>query len=694
MKKLQNVSLEVLAKLELNANIQYFAKQWSEENGLNNLEDLLALFDRIQLPYVLVPDLKRADKSKYKWVLAVTSDTEVSLGRSESGAFEAQDDHALINPVQFYVQIENAPLEKPSVDWVGERLHAFRPLIPKILLISFISNLFALSIPFITMSIYDHVIGGDAGHELQGIAIGAALLFFMMGLLRIMRSKVFTIVSNRLSREISQAIVLKLLNNNYSVNQQNSTTSQYSQTQLAERLSGVLSGPLGNALLDIPFVLLFILAMGILGGYIVAVPILALLLYVVVVMRYIKVSSKRVVQSTVAGTNRQNMLNELTSKLSFMRSSGMFNYWMQRFEKANHLAAKAGFAQTVIQSRYTSIYYLINVGATLAVMGLGIDLIFENVMTAGGLIASMMLISKVTGPAQMLANSAMRLQSFQQSKLQLNRIMSQPSERSFTYQHHPLKNQAPTLVLDQLTLRYAKQPKPALSGISFEVLPGEVVAIVGPSGCGKTTLMEVIAGLVAPQNGLVQLNGVNLSQYDPQLYRHWCFIRSAQPELMMLSLREWLTDGRDISDQVMINAIKNVNGEFWFNSLTEGLDTHMSSMQADSMFELLTSFSAQILINAKALVHDHPLYLLDNPVPDSHPQSKQVFADFITKKRGIATTIYTSHDPDVIKLADKVVVLEEGAVVYAGPMEQEQPGDSEQTETVQAKVVAKEVSNG
>ena len=672
MKHLENITLEVLAKLELNANIQYFAKQWSEENGINNLEDLFALFDRIHLPYVLEPDLKGIDNSKYKWALAVYSATELSLGNCESGTFKGEDEKSPTKPVLFYVQIENAPLEKPSTDWVGERLHAFTPLIPKVLLISFVSNLFALSIPFITMSIYDHVIGGDAGHELQGIAIGAALLFFMMGLLRILRSKVFTIVSNRLSREISQALILKLLNNNYAVNQQNSTTSQYNQTQLADRLASILSGPLGNALFDLPFIFLFILAIGILGGYIVAVPIIALLLYVVVVTRYIKTSSKRVVQSTVAGSNRQNMLNELTSKLSFMRSSGIFDYWMQRFEKANHLAAKAGFSQAVTQSRYTSIYYLINIGSTLAVMGLGIDLIFENVMTAGGLIAAMMLISKVTGPAQMLANSAMRLQSFQQSKLQLNRIMFQPSERSFTYQHHPLQNKAPKIVLDQLTLRHAKQAKPALNGISFDVLPGEVVALAGPSGAGKTTLMEVLAGLTAPQNGLVQMDGVNLSQYDPQLFRHWCFIRSAQPELIMLSIREWLSDGREISDQTMIHAIKNVNGESWFTSLAEGLDTNISEIQADSMFELLASFSAQILINAKAQVHDHPLYLLDNPVPDGHPLNKQVFSDFIAKKRGIATIIYTSHDPELIKLADKVIVLEEGTVLYAGPTEETQ----------------------
>ncbi|MCK5820207.1 MAG: hypothetical protein KAH18_13435, partial [Psychromonas sp.] len=147
MKHLENITLEVLAKLELNANIQYFAKQWSEENGINNLEDLFALFDRIHLPYVLEPDLKGIDNSKYKWALAVYSATELSLGNCESGTFKGEDEKSPTKPVLFYVQIENAPLEKPSTDWVGERLHAFTPLIPKVLLISFVSNLFALSIP-------------------------------------------------------------------------------------------------------------------------------------------------------------------------------------------------------------------------------------------------------------------------------------------------------------------------------------------------------------------------------------------------------------------------------------------------------------------------------------------------------------------------------------------------------------------
>ena len=683
MNHLETESLSVLKQLEVNANIQLFAHQWVDENRIESIDDMFALFDRLALPYRLVANLDEV--GEHKLVLLVLGEHELVSGHIESKQFIAFDTNEDITQIpQFCIVVEGPPLEKPSPDWVGERLHAFRPIIPKLLLVSFITNLFALAVPFITMSIYDHVIGGDAGHELQGIAIGAALLFVMMGWLRTLRSRVFASVSNRVSREISQSLVQRLLRNSYAQNQQTASSSQQNQVMLSERISGVLSGPLGNALFDLPFILIFVLAIGVLGGWLVLVPIVSLVLYYLLAKRSIRSSSKRSMQSTVAGTNRQNMTNELSSKLAFIRSAGFSEHWIQRFKKANLLASTVTFNQSILQSRYTSIYYFIGVGSTLAVMGLGIGLIFEQVMTPGGLIASMMLISKVTGPAQVLANSAMRFNSFNQSKLQVNRILSQPSEREFSYQHHPLPVVAPSLKLDQVTLRYPKQSRPALNGVSFDIEAGEIVAITGPSGSGKSTLIEVLSGLQLIQNGMVELEGVNLVQYDPQLYRHWCFIRAAYPDLLTLSIREWLNDGHKVEDQKMISAIEIVGGKRWFETLSGGLDTSISSIQPDSLFDMLSGSVAQILIDAKALVYDYPMFLMDNPVPDAHPNAKRIFGEFVQSKKGKATVIYTSHDPDLIKLADKVVVLNEGAVVYAGPLEPEQSSNQEQPSELQA----------
>ncbi|MFB9213806.1 ABC transporter transmembrane domain-containing protein [Vibrio sinaloensis] len=675
MNRIEKQCLSALNRLEVNANIQLFARQWIEENGVNSIEDVFALFDRLLLPYHLVPDVKRI--GEHRLLMAVCAEDDILLGDLISGHFETADGQEV--SAQFFIVIEGSPIEKSSADWVGERLHAFRPILPKLLLVSFITNLFALSIPLITMSIYDHVIGGDAGHELQGIAIGAGLLFAMMGLLRTLRSQVFATVSNRVSREISQSIVQKLLRSSYTQNQQTPSSSQQNQLVLSERIAGMLSGPLGNALFDLPFVLMFVVAIGILGGWLVLVPLFSLTLYYMLAKRSIHASSKRSMQSTVAGTNRQNMANELSSKLAFIRSSGFASNWLQRFDKANFLASKVSFSQSVLQSRYTSVYYFISVSSTLAIMGLGIGLIFEEIMTPGGLIASMMLISKVTGPAQLLANSAMRFNSFNQSKLQINHLLSQSSEREFSYQHHPLPQHAPSLKLEQVTLRYPKQVRPALSGISFDVQAGEVVAITGPSGSGKSALLEVLSALQPIQNGMVEVEEVNLVQYDPQLYRHWCFIRAAYPDLLTLSIKDWLKDGHNVSQEKMLEAIEAVGGGNWFRSLEQGLDTPISSIEPDSLFDLLSGSVAQILIDAKALVYDHKLYILDNPVPDYHPRAKRVFRDFLMAKSGRATIVFSSHDPDLIKLADKVVVLNEGAVVYAGPLESQEEQYEQET---------------
>ena len=258
---------------------------------------------------------------------------------------------------------------------------------------------------------------------------------------------------------------------------------------------------------------------------------------------------------------------------------------------------------------------------------------------------------------------------------------------------------APSLKLDQVTLRYPKQSRPALNGVSFDVEAGDIVAITGPSGSGKSTLIEVLSGLQPIQNGMVELKGVNLAQYDPQLYRHWCFIRAAYPDLLTLSIREWLSDGHKVEEQKMISAIAMVGGERWFSTLPDGLDTSISSIQPDSLFDMLSGTVAQILIDAKALVYDYPMFLMDNPVPDGHPNAKRVFGEFLAMKKGKATVIYTSHDPDLIKLADKVVVLDEGAVVYAGPLEQPSESQEQQLsdtqELPQQKAESKQgVANG
>lgn len=671
-KNYQSQVIDLLMAMDVNTNVHAFSREWISSNKLEGVNDIFTLLERLGIAYTVHP-YSRALASTSHLAALYINDDEIKVCRFllnefqayQQGEFESETwpENQLSSLV---VLIHEQPKEKNAPDWVGERIGKFKPLLPKLLLVSFFANLFALVIPFITMSIYDHVIGGDAEHELLGIAIGAALLFLMMLLLKVIRSQLLTTISNRISREISETVLYRVFRSSLLANRSLPSSALMSRLTTAESFKGLLQGPLGGALFDLPFVLLFLIAIGFLGGWLVIVPVISLLCYYGLAHHSQKKLARSSHQTTVSGTTRYSLLFELNSKLAFIRSANMSKFWIKRFEKANVLAAKNGFFHNAHQAKYTSIYYALGLLSTLAVVALGIDLIFNQVMTAGGLIATMMLISRVTGPAQMLANSSARFTQIKQAKLQINQSMNQKVEGDFSFQHHSLPSDNPTIELEQITLRFPQQMKPALSGLSLKIESGQVVAITGPMASGKTALLGLLAGLNQPQNGVIKVNNHNLSQYDPQIYRQWLGYYSAKPELLLLTVREFVSDNKSIDDALIINAIKLVGGEAWFRTLPSGLDTQLNESVVVKTSHALSGYEAKVLSQAKLYLHEYPLYLLDNPVMDI--PSRDLFQQWLSQRRGRSTIVFSSHDPELIKLADQVIVLDGGALVYAGPL--------------------------
>ena len=664
--------IDLLSAMDVNTNVHAFSREWIASNQVEDLDDIFLLLDRLGITYSVHPYHKKLSSKDHLAALYV-SDDEIEVCRFllddfqiyqqdsfESGSLPASSISSIV------ILIHEQPREKNSPDWVANRFDRFKPLLPTLFLVSLFANLFALVIPFITMSIYDHVIGGDAGHELFGIAVGAALLFAMMLLLRVIRSQLLTTISNRISREVSETVLYRIFQSSLLVNRSAPSSAFMSRLSTGESFKGVLQGPLGGALFDIPFVLIFIVAIGFLGGWLVIVPIFSLFFYYSLAHHSQKKLARSSHQTTVSGTTRFSLLFELNSKLAFLRSANMSKHWITRFDKANLLAAKNSFFHTSYQAKYTSIYYALGLLSTLAVIALGIDLIFNQVMTAGGLIATMMLISRVTGPAQMLANSGGRFSQIKQAKMQINQAIAQKVEGDFSFQHHPLSNKEPMIELEQITLRFPQQMKPALSGISLKIEPGQTVAITGPMASGKTALLELLAGLNQPQSGVIKINGHNLSQYDSQIYRQWLGYYSATPELLLLTIREFVSDNKNIEDSIIVNAIQQVGGGAWFDALPYGLDTQLNESAAASISHALSGYEAKVLSQAKLYIHEYPLYLLDNAVVDQ--ASRTLFQQWLSQRKSKSTIIFSSHDPELIKLADQVVILDGGSLVYAGPL--------------------------
>ena len=698
---------EALIHLDVDANVRNFAHRWLNEFDHISLDDTLNFLDRIDAHFEIHTANSSLTKKECLTGILIYADECIvyrmvdghMLTRVENELLEGDEtlepiidevelDQKIVRQAELAILVTKPPREQADPDWLGTRLHRYRPIIPSLLVLSFIANVFALSIPFITMAVYDHVIGGGARAELPGIAIGALLLFSMMLSMKVLRSQLLTTIGHRVSREVSEAMFNRILRSPTDKIKRSPLSQLFNRINLGDRVKALFQGTLGGALLDLPFVLMFLIAIAVLGGWLVIIPLISIGLYVTLAMRSQRTANQVTTHTTVGGATRQMLIDELAHKVQFMKASNLLDNWSSRFNKASSLASRNAFNMAVHQARYTSAYYFISIGSNLAVIALGVGLIFEGLMSPGGLIATMMLISRVTSPVNMLSSSASRFPSAKTAKQSINHIMSQHVEGSYSYQHVPLPSEAPSIELDQLTVRYPNQMRPAVSGVSLKIAPGEVVAITGHMGSGKTSLLEAIAGLIPTQNGFVKVDGVNLSQYDPQLYRHWFGYRGEQPEMILTSVRDFVKDGRPVDDSRIINSIVEVGGEQWLRNLPHGLDTSLESYHSDCVVDHMIDFEGRILSHAKLLAFDFPLYLLDTPTLNR--KEKEVFETFINTHRGSSTIVFTSHDKDIIKQCDQVIILQNGQAVYAGPIPDEEPTETPLTEDQAQNIEASE----
>jgi ABC-2 type transport system ATP-binding protein len=198
----------------------------------------------------------------------------------------------------------------------------------------------------------------------------------------------------------------------------------------------------------------------------------------------------------------------------------------------------------------------------------------------------------------------------------------------------------------------------ALSEVSLQVHPGEIVALLGPNGAGKTTASRIIGGILAPSEGDVVVDGASVRD-DPNAVRARCGFVTDQPALYdRMPLRRylgffgWLYDVR--SPDARAGELAKLLG------LDDVLDRKLGTFSRGMR---------QKVAIARALVHDPPVLLLDEPATALDPEMAQMLRGFIVSLRARHRAILlTTHDLDEAqRIADRVVVLYRGRVVRIGP---------------------------
>ncbi|MEU2515350.1 thiol reductant ABC exporter subunit CydD [Streptomyces syringium] len=209
------------------------------------------------------------------------------------------------------------------------------------------------------------------------------------------------------------------------------------------------------------------------------------------------------------------------------------------------------------------------------------------------------------------------------------------------------------LSVEALVVRHAGRAEPSLPEVSFDVRPGETVALVGPSGAGKTTLLNVLLGFARPTAGRVLVGGADLSLLSPESWRDQVAWVPQRPRLFAGTVTENVRLARpDATDAQVRDALRAAGALDFVSMLHHGTDTRLGEDGAG-----LSAGQRQRLALARAFLADRPVLLLDEPTASLDGETEAAVVEAVRRLAAGRTVLLVAHRPALLAVADRVVRL-------------------------------------
>jgi ATP-binding cassette subfamily C protein/ATP-binding cassette subfamily C protein LapB len=296
-------------------------------------------------------------------------------------------------------------------------------------------------------------------------------------------------------------------------------------------------------------------------------------------------------------------------------------------------------------------------------VGFGTLMVINGDMTIGALIATMALIWRVLSPLQGAFLSFFKFQQLNKSISQINQLMQLQVEQHSGQSSLLLSELDGHIKVDRVSFRYGPEEDPALLGVSFEVKPGEMIAICGNTGAGKSTLIKLIAGMYRPQAGSFSIDELDIRQLNAMdLRRAISYVPQVTTMFHGSIAQNMRLNNILATDEDLHRAAEEAGVLDDILALPEGFDTRIGDNTGDHM----PPGFLRALSMARAFVNPAQILLLDEPGASLDDESDQRLIQQLKKLKGKHTIIMVSHRPSHIRIADKAILMEHGMVQHTG----------------------------
>ncbi|MCY7340257.1 MAG: type I secretion system permease/ATPase [Sphingomonas bacterium] len=535
-----------------------------------------------------------------------------------------------------------------------------------VMLAALVVNLLALAVPLFTMNVYDRVIPNKAIPTLWVLAIGVALALGFDFVLRLARAQLIDEIGRRLDARYSQKLFEKVMNLPMA-ERQGSTGAFAKRVSEYESVRDFFASTTVVLIVDIAFMLVFLVLITVLAGWLVMVPLVGIVLTVIAGISLQRAMGHAAVDAQADSSLQHSVLVESISGIETLKAARAEG---QMLGKWRRYAAMSAATQERMRRLTAIAVNIASVAQQLMSVGLvigGFYLFNDGRITMGAIIAIVMLAGRAMAPVGQFAFVITRAKQAMTTLDSLQNMMDAPDERYLAARSIVPEVRGGNVELSKVSFRYPGATRDSLSELDLKIEPGERIGIIGRVASGKSTLGRMMCGLYAPTDGVMTIDGTDSRQFHPHQLRDAFRFVGQDAELFSGTVRDNLMLGAArADDQQLIDAVVRSGADIFLSRDAAGFDLPVGERGSR-----LSGGQRSLLVMARALVTPSKLLFLDEPTGAMDTQTELYFIDHL--KTALApdqTLLVSTHRHNMLSICDRLIVIDAGRILADGPRDE------------------------
>lgn len=525
------------------------------------------------------------------------------------------------------------------------------------LVIAFVLNILSLALPIMMLQVYDRIIPHQSFSTLIMLMIGLGLaLFFDMGL-RLTRSYLTSWASASHEHVASCAALSIFSKSDLSSFERKSSGEHLQNLSALGKLREFYSGQAWTALIDLPFVVIFLCLIAYLGGILVLVPVSLLAVFVLNAMMAGKVLRSSLESRSHSDDNKASFVVSVLSGIHTVKALALESFLLRRYESLqekisndSYRVASASGNASILSSTFGQLSLILTVTA-------GFYLVLNGDLSVGGLSACSLLAGRAIQPVQRVLGTWLRLQDLSVARIHAEDLFQVPVQTRKHIPLHSLKAQG-RIVLDDVCLGLDRKGETVFDHLSLSVDPGDIIAVTGDDNASKSNLLQLISGILPPEKGTVRIDDINPAEHGLADMSKLIGYLPQDGMIFRGTILENMAGFR--TDDHSLDMAKEAGNELGLDKIINLLPRGYQTMLFDTVSDPIPPGVKQRITLARILMHKPSVLLFDQSDRALDKDGYNLLFRLIGRLKGQCTMILMTHDQNLMSFADQFYELRNG----------------------------------